>query len=271
MKPARFDYLRAETLREAHEAIAAEREARVIAGGQTLLPMLSMRLARPPLVVDIMRIAGLADIKEKGGEIRVGAAVRQAQLLAWPGLGEKQPLLAAALPWVGHAQTRNRGTVCGSVAHADPSGEIPLVLVALRGTITVSGLRGARTIAASEFFTGLMTTARADDELIEAVSFPLCATGTGYAFAEYGRRHGDFAICACAAVVTKANMRLAVGGVGEKPVARDFGSLRDGALDEALNEFAWSLEARDDLHATAIYRRELVRKLGLRVIAEARA
>jgi 2-furoyl-CoA dehydrogenase FAD binding subunit len=270
MKPARFDYLRAESLREAHQAIAAEREARVIAGGQTLLPMLSMRLARPPLVVDIMKIGALAAIKETGGAIRVGAAVRQAELLAWPGLAERQPLLAAALPWVGHAQTRNRGTVCGSVAHADPSGEIPLVLVALGGSITVSGLRGARNVPAPEFFTGPMTTARTDDELIEAVSFPLRTARAGYAFAEYGRRHGDFAICACAAVVTKENARLAVGGVADRPVARDFGPLEGEALAEALNDFAWSLDARDDLHATAGYRRELVRQLGRRVIAEAR-
>ena len=131
MKPARFDYVRAETLGEAHEVLATERdEASVIAGGQSLMPMLSTRLARPKVVVDIMRIPGLGAIAKENNAIRVGAAVRQAELLAWPELASAQPLMAQALPWVGHAQTRSRGTVCGSVAHADPSAEIPLALVA---------------------------------------------------------------------------------------------------------------------------------------------
>lgn len=269
MKPARFDYLRAESLAEVHQAIAEIRDARIIAGGQTLVPMLSMRLARPSAVIDIMRIAALAKIEETRGGIRVGAAVRQAALLAWPGLAGRQPLLASALPWVGHAQTRNRGTVCGSAAHADPSAEIPLVLVALNGSVELSGRRGSRRVAAPDFFTGLMTTARADDEMIEAVHFPLRASGTGYAFAEYGRRHGDFAIVACAAVADGKKIRLAIGGVADRPVAREFSHADDTALRGALNDFAWSLEARDDLHATASYRRELVRQMGLQTIREA--
>ncbi|MGH6994289.1 MAG: FAD binding domain-containing protein, partial [Stellaceae bacterium] len=139
MKPARFDYLRAATLAEAHAALAAEGdEARIVAGGQSLIPMLSMRLARPKLLVDIMHLPELKKIETGENSIRIGAGVRQAQLLAWPGLHKRQPLLAAALPWVGHAQTRSRGTICGSVAHADPSAEIPLVLLALNGTIHLS-------------------------------------------------------------------------------------------------------------------------------------
>lgn len=271
MKPARFDYLRAETLAEAHKALGANPDARVIAGGQTLVPMLSMRLARPPLIVDIMRIAALKKIEEKSGFLRVGAGVRQAELLAWPGLAEKQPLLAAALPWIGHAQTRSRGTVCGSAAHADPSAEIPLTLVALQGSVEVSGVRGSRRIPAADFFTGLMTTARADGEMIEAVWFPLRKAQTGYAFFEYGRRHGDFAIVAVAAVASGDNVRLTIGGVADRPMARDFTGKDKAELDKALNEFAWSLEARDDLHATAGYRRELVRQIGARVIEEARS
>lgn len=271
MKPARFDYLRAETLAEVHQAIANTPDARIIAGGQTLVPMLSMRLARPSAVIDIMRIPVLAKIEETRGAIRVGAAVRQAQLLAWPGLGEKQPLLAAALPWVGHAQTRNRGTVCGSIAHADPSAEIPLVLTALDGNVELSGKRGSRRVAASDFFTGLMTTSKTDDEMIEAAHFPLRESGTGYAFKEYGRRHGDFAIVACAAVARGKIIRLAIGGVADRPVAREFPDGDEALLREALNDFAWSLDARDDLHATASYRRELVRQMGLQTICEARA
>lgn len=271
MKPAAFDYVRADTLAEAHGVLAAEgRDARVLAGGQTLLPMLSMRLARPKVVVDIMRIPGLADIALTADAIRVGAGVRQAKLLAWPDLASRQPLLAAALPWVGHAQTRSRGTVCGSVAHADPSAELPLALVALGGAIELSSQRRHRRVEAETFFTGLMSTACAEDEMIEAVVIPARKAEHGYAFREFGRRHGDFAIVACAAMANGNGAHLTVGGVADRPLRRDFGRLDGSALDEALDAFAWDLEARDDLHATARYRRELVRRMGRETIEEAR-
>jgi len=272
MKPARFDYIRAADIAEAHEALSEHgNDARVIAGGQTLMPMLSMRLVRPKVVVDIMHLPALRKIEASGNEIRVGAGVRQAELLAWPGLAENLPLLKAALPWVGHAQTRSRGTVCGSVAHADPSAEIPLSLLALDGAVELSSRRGRRRVKAADFFTGMMSTARAENELIEAVFMPKRQANTGYAFQEYGRRHGDFAIVACAAVVAATNVRLAVGGVADTPALRDFGALDGKALDDALNAFAWELDARDDLHATARYRRELVRRMGRATIEEARS
>jgi 2-furoyl-CoA dehydrogenase FAD binding subunit len=271
VKPARFDYVRAETLAEAHEVLAAEGgNARVIAGGQTLVPMLSMRLARPKVVVDIMGIASLARIAEEKNAIRIGAAVRQAELLEWPALAKAQPLMAMALPWVGHAQTRSRGTVCGSVAHADPSAEIPLVLLALKGEIELSARRRKRRVAAEEFFTGLISTACAEDELIESISIPARQTGEGFAFREFGRRHGDFAIVACAAVANTNSVRLAIGGVADRPVARNFSALDGSALDEALDQLAWELDARDDMHASASYRRALVRRLGKETITEAR-
>lgn len=271
MKPARFDYIRAETLSEAHTALAEDgNDARVIAGGQTLLPMLSMRLARPKVLIDIMHLPELQKIKAVGSVIRVGAAVRQAELLAWPELAKSQPLLAAALPWVGYAQTRNRGTVCGSVAHADPSAEIPLALIALDGTIELSSRRRRRTVSAADFFTGMMSTARDGTELIEAVTVPAGRRGLGYAFQEFGRRHGDFAIVACAAVAAQDGIRIAVGGVADRPTRRDFPALDGSALDDALDAFAWELDARDDLHATARYRRELVRRMGRATIEEAR-
>ena len=145
MKPPRFDYIRAEALAEVHAALAADgADARIIAGGQSLVPMLSMRLAAPKVLIDIMHLPALAKIAASADAIRIGAAVTQAALLSWPKLGDSQPLLAAALPWVGHAQTRSRGTVCGSVAHADPSAEIPLALLALQGTIELSSRKGAR-------------------------------------------------------------------------------------------------------------------------------
>jgi len=267
MKPASFDYVRAESLAEAHDVLAAEGgDVAVIAGGQSLVPLLSMRMARPNVVLDIMHIAELGGFAVEDNCIRVGATVRQAELLAWPDLAKHQPLLAQALPWVGHAQTRARGTVCGSVALADPSAELPLVLAALGGNIVLSSKAERRSVRAADFFSGIMSTARNDDELIEAVSFPCASAGEGFAFREFARRHGDFAIVACAAVATGKSVRLAVGGVADRPVVRDF----DGSSDNALAAFAAELEARDDLHATAGYRRMLVRKFGAQTIAEAR-
>jgi 2-furoyl-CoA dehydrogenase FAD binding subunit len=270
MKPAPFDYLRAETLAEAHDALAAEgSDAAVIAGGQTLVPLLSMRMARPKVVVDIMHAERLGGIAVENNAIRVGASVRQAQLLAWPELAARQPLLARALPWVGHAQTRARGTVCGSIALADPSAELPLCLLALGGEVILSSKAGRRSLAAANFFTGVMSTARHDDELIEAVSFPCACPGEGFAFREFARRHGDFAIVACAAVATEKSIRLAVGGVADRAVAREFAA--DDDLDDALAALASELDARDDLHATSDYRRALVRRIGAETIAEAQA
>jgi 2-furoyl-CoA dehydrogenase FAD binding subunit len=270
MKPPRFDYVRADHVGEVH-AILVEHggDARIVAGGQTLLPMLSMRLVRPKILVDIMHLPALRGIAANGNEIRIGAGVRQAELLKSRELAETLPLLAAALPWVGHPQTRSRGTVCGSVAHADPSAEIPLVLLALEGAVELTSKRRRRRVAADAFFTGMMSTERVDSELIEAVVFPTRQPGYGYAFAEFGRRHGDFAIVACAAVCSPAGIRLAVGGVADRPVARDFPALDDKTLDDALDAFAWELDARDDLHATARYRRDLVRRMGRTTIVEA--
>jgi 2-furoyl-CoA dehydrogenase FAD binding subunit len=232
--------------------------------------MLSMRLVRPKVIVDIMHVPALHGIAVKEGEVRIGAGVRQAELLAWPCLPARLPLLAAALPWVGHAQTRSRGTVCGSVAHADPSAEIPLCLLALGGAVELTSRRRRRRVPAADFFTGMMSTERADHEMIAAIVVPENEPGQGYAFREFGRRHGDFAIAACAAVCTRHAIRLAVGGVADRPVARDFPLLDGGALDDVLDAFAWDLDARADMHATARYRRDLVRHMGRAVIEEAR-
>ena len=268
MKPPPFDYVRAETRDEVLDVLHREGpSARVLAGGQSLLPMLNMRLARPSVLVDIMGVAEWSRVVDDGASLRIGAAVRQAALERRADLVRRQPLLAAALRWVGHMQTRSRGTICGSVAHADPSAEIPLVLVALGGEIRLRSRRRTRRIAAAEFFIGMMTTARGDDEVIEAVSVPAARAGAGYAFREVARRHGDFAIVGCAAVADRSSVRLAIGGVADRPVARDLPATAD--TGEALDRFAWDLDARDDLHATARYRRELVRRLGRATIDEA--
>ncbi|MDB5512705.1 MAG: molybdopterin dehydrogenase FAD-binding [Enterovirga sp.] len=269
MKPAPFDYVRAETLDEALDVLAREGgDARILAGGQSLLPMLNMRLARPATLVDVMRITALRRLDARDGMLVAGAAIRQveAERQVDP---RTQPLLAAALAAVGHAQTRNRGTLCGSVAHADPSAELPLTLVALGGEIRLRSKRASRSVPAERFFSGMMVTERRDDEMIEAVAFPAARPGTGYAFREIGRRHGDFAIVACAAVVDRTAARLAIGGVADRPTARDLPLPDSSALDDALDSFAWSLDARDDLHASARYRRELVRRLGRSTIEEA--
>jgi 2-furoyl-CoA dehydrogenase FAD binding subunit len=268
MKPAAFDYVRAASLDEALTALRDEgSDARIIAGGQSLLPMLNMRVARPRVLVDIMRLEELRRIETRPDKIVVGAAVRQAELLEWPQLAHELRLVSLALPWTGHAQTRSRGTICGSIAHADPSAEMPLVLLALNGHILLRNARKRRRVAASEFFVGMMSTDRGDDEMIEAVEYPR-TDGRGCAFREVSRRHGDFAIVACAAVKTERGVRLAVGGVADMPIAREFEALDGGALDDALNAFAYDLDARDDVHATARYRRDLVRRIGRQLIAE---
>jgi 2-furoyl-CoA dehydrogenase FAD binding subunit len=267
MKPAAFDYIRAEHLDEVLDGLRREGgDARIIAGGQSLMPMLNMRLAKPKTLIDIMRLPELARIEHKGGTVTVGAGVRQAALLAWPELGKSLQLVAQALPWTGHVQTRSRGTVCGSIAHADPSAELPLVLCALGGEVHLRSVKKRRCVSAKEFFAGMMATTRSDDELIEAVSFP--ANQGRCAFREVARRHGDFAIVACAAVATDKGVRLAVGGVADVPATREFPQLESDALDDAMNAFAYELDARDDFHASARYRRDLVRLIGADLVRE---
>jgi 2-furoyl-CoA dehydrogenase FAD binding subunit len=267
MKPAAFDYVRAEHLDEVLDVLDREGgDARIIAGGQSLMPMLNMRLAKPKTLIDIMRLGELARIERKANAVVVGASVRQATLLSWPELGKTLPLAAQALPWTGHVQTRSRGTVCGSIAHADPSAELPLVLCALGGEVHLRNSKRRRRVPAKDFFAGMMVTNRADDELIEAVSFP--ASQGRCAFREVARRHGDFAIVGCAAVATKDGVRFAVGGVADMPVTREFPRLESSALDDALNTFAYELDARDDIHASARYRRDLVRLIGAELMRE---
>jgi 2-furoyl-CoA dehydrogenase FAD binding subunit len=272
MKPASFDYLRPETPEEAVAALAEfGAEARILAGGQSLMAMLNMRLVQPRVLIDIARLAALSQLCVKDGALVVGAAVTQARLEARTTLRQEAPLLALALPWVGHYQTRNRGTVCGSIAHADPSAELPLCLLTLGGEVVLRARQGRRRVGAGAFFQGVLSTARRDDELIEAAHFPLHEPDTGVAFREVAQRHGDFALVACAALASARGIRLGVGGVAPRPFVRDLPAGLDGAaLDDALNDFAWELGAVDDAHASARYRRELVRRIGRSVIEEAR-
>jgi 2-furoyl-CoA dehydrogenase FAD binding subunit len=271
MKPRPFDYVRPDTIDEAIEILAEHGDdARVLAGGQTLLAMLNLRLVAPEVVVDITRIAGLDAIREVDGKIEVGAAVTQNRLLDWPALAQKLPLLAAALPFVGHFQTRNKGTVCGSVAHADPASEIPLALAVLDGEVVLRSKRGTRVLPAGEFQQGMLATARAPDELITAVRFPVATGSRGVAFREVARRHGDFAIVAVAAAVDDADtIRIGVGGMTGCPAVRRIQRDGDGAAKDAIESIAWELEGYDDIHASARMRRDLLRRIGPVVVEEA--
>ena len=280
MKPAAFEYCRADTLEEA-TALLAEHGAgaNVLAGGMSLGPMLNMRLARPAAVVDIKRIPGL-DAVEIGEEVRTGATLTQARALANDALMKAVPLLAAALPHVGHFQTRNRGTLCGSVAHADPSAETPLVLATLGGAVELVSRAGRRRLPAREFLLDALTTARKDDELVAALLWPRAKPGARYAFDEIAQRHGDFAIVACAAEAVVDGqgrleaLSLGLGGVETRPVVLDAGSFRGERADAALAariaaEAAQRADPLHDYKASADYRRALVRALGARVLEKA--
>lgn len=271
MKPKSFTYMRPASIDEAVQALARWREdARILAGGQSLVAMMNFRLIEAQVLIDVSDLAPLAYIRESNGEIEVGASTTQAQFMTWPKLAERAPLLNAAMPHVGHYQTRSRGTVCGSIAHSDPSSELPLCLATLGGSVVMTSSRGTRVLSCGDFQTGMLTTARLPDELITAVRFPTRKPGAGYAFTEMAQRHGDFAICAVAAMVSGKTTRLGVGGVAEKPTVREWSGLDESGIDDALNDLAWDLGGTDDSHATAVYRRGLVRSLGRQVIEEAK-
>ena len=270
MKPPRFDYVRAASVHEAIEVLAEHGDdARVLAGGQSLVAMLNMRLLAPEVVVDISRVPELSTITRTADAIELGAAVTQAMAERFDGLNAHLPLVARALPFVGHYQTRARGTVCGSIAHADPSSELPLCLAALGGEVVLRSSRGTRTMAASDFQQDVLTTACEPDEMIVAVRFPLHAPGEGCAFAEFAIRHGDFAIVAAAVLANADRLRVAIGGCSDRPHVTEFPPLAGEALAQRLNALAWSLPFDDDHHASARYRRDLVRILGWQTVEAA--
>ena len=270
MKPPRFDYVRATSAEEAIEAIAEYGDdARVLAGGQSLVAMLNMRLVAPEVIVDISHVPELATITRPEDAGEIGAAVTQAATERFDELAVLLPLVARALPFVGHYQTRARGTVCGSLAHADPSSELPLCLAALSGEVVLRSARGTRILAAADFQQDVLTTACEPDEMIVAVRFPLLGPGEGCAFTEFGIRHGDFAIVAVAVLANAERVRVGIGGCSDRPHVVEFQPLEDDALAERLNALAWSLPFDDDHHASARYRRDLVRILGRQTVEAA--
>ncbi len=281
MKPVAFEYCSPDSVAEALAALEEfGAEASVLAGGMSLGAMLNMRLVRPAAVIDIKRIAGLDAVKI-GGEVRTGATLRQASALADEKLMQAVPLLALALPHVGHYQTRNRGTLGGSIAHADPSSEIPLVLTTLGGAVELQSKRGGtRRVPAREFFRDILTTTRESNELVTALFWPAKKAGAGVAFAEIAQRHGDFAIVACAAeAVLKPDgslkeLAFGLGGVESRPIVADtaafLGKRADAALAAQIADgVSKAVSPMSDYKATADYRRALISALGAQVLAEA--
>ncbi len=270
MKPAPFAYLRPSTLEEALAALAGEQGAKVLAGGQSLVPLLSMRLAAPSMLVDINALPDLGFVRCDETGVRVGALARHSDVLASTAAADAQPLLAMALGHVAHPTIRNRGTTVGSLVHADAAAEMPMVLRLLEGSVDVASVRGRRTIPAAELFAGPLESTLAHDEVAVEALFPALAEGAGVAFREVARRHGDYALVGVAALVETdgddvARARLGYVSVSDVPVVVDVTDALDDPAAKALAE----LEPADDIHATADYRAHLVKVLTRRVLAAA--
>jgi carbon-monoxide dehydrogenase medium subunit len=288
MKAAPFAYVRPATLPDAVAELAGSGGGgKVIAGGQSLVPVLAMRLARPETLVDINAVTGLDRLAVTGDRLEIGATVRQRRLERDPH-ARAVPLLRRALPWVGHRELRSRGTVCGSIAHADPAAELPAVACCVEARITLTGPGGQREVAAREFFHGAMTTALEPDEILTGVSLPIAVRGEGFGFAEIARRHGDFALAGVATRVVAGGdgPREAVVtgfGVSDRPVTR---SVRDAlrtalaavedpdrlatALREPMAALAEEVvDTPGDAHASQSYRRRLFATLAARELAAA--
>ena len=284
MKSAPFEYARADSLDEACALLAEHGDdAKVIAGGQSLVPMLAMRLLAPAWLIDVARLQDLQRITAQPDHIVVGATVRQCVAEASTALTSAVPLIGQALKWVGHAATRNRGTMGGSLVHADPSAELPLVAALLNATLSLHSVRGTRSVAAQDFFIGPMMTLIEPDECLVDVRFPVWTGHTGSAFDEIAARHGDFAIVAAAAQVTLdaagvcTRAAFAIGGAGPAPhafpalAARLVGSrLDDALLRDVAREAAAQVEPTNDLQATAAYRSHLAAVMAERVLRSAR-
>lgn len=266
MKPAPFDYRRPATLSEAVEALAGEPNAKVLAGGQSLVPLLSMRLAAPATLVDINAIPGLDAIEVEDGGVRVGALARHAAVLASADVRRVQPLVPLALAHVAHATIRNRGTTVGSLVHADAAAEMPVVLKLLGGSVEVEGPAGRRTIAADDLFVGPLESSVGHDDVAVSAFFPALAPGAGVAFDEIARRHGDYALVGAAALVEGDRVKVGYLSVSDVPTVVDL----TGVPPEEMGEVALAhLDPADDIHATADYRAQLVRVLTTRVVRSA--
>jgi carbon-monoxide dehydrogenase medium subunit len=281
VKPAPFDYIAARSAAEAVEALARfGDDAKVLAGGQSLIPMLNLRLARPAVLVDINRAGELDYLREADETLHVGAITRQRALERWA--AGRAPLLAEALRWVGHVPIRARGTVAGSVSHGDPASELPALLLCCEGAVVALSSRGERVIPAARLYRAPLTTSLEADELVTEVRVALPARGMGWGFAEVARRHGDFALVGAAALIQRdadgrvSKARVSFFGVGGTPVR---GAAAEavlagheptrGRLREAARAAAAGLAPESDLHATAAYRRRVAEVLAERTLTAA--
>ena len=283
MKPAPFIYHDPRTVAEACDLLATRENARALAGGQSLMPMMNFRYAMPDHLIDLNRIGELAYLRCEVEQLRIGAMTRQRDLELSPEVGERCPILREALAHVGHRQTRNRGTLGGSLCHLDPSAELVNVAALLGGTLHAAAKRGTRDIPFTEFAAGYMTTSLRPDELLAGVTLTLPARGQGHAFVEFARRHGDFAIVACSALIGLdrsgkiADAALALSGLSHAPVrpARIEQALRGekpgAAAFRAAAAEAGKLDAAADAYVTAAYRRHLARVLTYRALEQAAA
>jgi len=281
MKPAPFDYHAPRQLKEAAELLASLPNAKILAGGQSLVPMMNFRYLVVDHLIDLGRIEDLRGIAVGGGRLRIGAMMRQRELETAPEIDRHCPLLAQALQHVGHRQTRNRGTIGGSLAHADPAAELPAVCLAYDAVIHVASVRGIRQVPSRDFSTGFMSTALQPDEMIAAIELPLWRMGHGYGIREFARRHGDFALAGAVAlldvgagdVVRRAALTLF--GVATAPVrveaaeARLAGQPLDMPAIRAAAAAAWLVEPVSDIHAGAEYRRHLAQVLSMRALTDA--
>ena len=287
MKPAWFDYYAPRNLDEALRILAdAGPNGRVLAGGQSLMPMLNYRLLNPDVLVDINRIEALNCLDATEDHLTVGALVRHADLLHDNRVRDGWPLLFEATKQVAHPAIRNRGTVCGSVAHNDPAAEHPSVLVTLGGTVVIAGAAGRRELPAEQFFTGILSTALRPGEMVVALRYPRPPAGTGAGFVEFARRLGDFAMAGAAATLTIRDgvcerVRLTIVGMGEGPfrarageealMSRHLGADEcDDAFAEAAEKVRAAVEPADDVHASSSYRRHLAGVLAERALEMAR-
>jgi carbon-monoxide dehydrogenase medium subunit len=271
VKPAPFAYTKARTLKEAVTLLAKHKDdARLLAGGQSLIATLNMRLSAPELLIDINGIKGLDDIARKGKFVEIGALARHAQVERSDVVSKHAPLIALAIPHIGHPAIRNRGTFGGSIAFADPAAELPACVLALGGEIDIAGPKGKRTVKADAFFKGLFETALRPQEMLTAVRVPAADKNTRVGFAELARRHGDYAIVGLAATARAdgkrvADVRLAYFGVGNTPVRarKAEAALAAGNIDAAVN--ALDLEPNDDVQASAKVKKHLAGVLLRRV------
>ena len=280
MKPAPFEYFDPRSVDEVVARLGQHGDdAKILAGGQSLMPMLALRLARPAVVVDINRVAGLDTLADAGGVLRVGALVRQRALERWA--ARRVPLLAAALRLVGHVAIRTRGTVAGSVSHADPASELPALFLLLDGVAVARSATGERGVAARELYLGPLTTSLRSDEVVVETRWTLPPAGAGWGFHEVARRHGDFALVGAATVVTVvggriASARIALFGAGPTAVralaaeqALAGASPSPSVISDAARAAAEALDPDSDLHATARYRQRVAGTLTERALTDA--